>query len=169
MKKSIVLILFFLTFSLYSKAQNRFNLDSLIGTQAYNFEVKTINGKKYTLSKLKDKIVVLNFWYIGCAPCIREFPDLNKVVEKYKDNKNIIFLAISVDGVEEVVKKFVKRKEFKYQVVATDFTIAKKQGVKLYPTNIVIDKTGKITLASVGYRDTIETEISEAIEKNLKE
>lgn len=168
MKKNIFFLLFYCYFSLV-EAQNTFNLDSLVGTQAQDFEVKTIQGKKYTLSKLKDKVVVLNFWYMACGPCVREMPNLNNLVEKYKDNKNVVFLAISVDGIEEVVKKFVKRKEFKYQVVATDFTIAKKQGVKVYPTNIVIDKTGRITLASVGYRDTIETEISEVIEKNLKE
>ncbi len=159
----------FLFFVIISICQAQVRMDSLVGIDAYNFEVKTTKGKKYKLSDLKDKIVVLNFWYLGCRPCVHEFPDLNNVVEKYKNNKNVIFLGISVDGKEEVIKIFLKRKIFNYQIVVTDYKIAKKQGVYLYPTNIVIDKKGKITFALAGRVMDIEKLLTEEIEKNLKE
>lgn len=165
----IFIVIFLFLFSLKLNAQDTsIILDTLINTKAHDFTIKTLKGKKHTLSKLKGKIVVLNFWYMTCAPCVQEMPLLNNVVEKYKNNKNVIFLAISVAGVEDVVKTFVKRKNFNYQIVATDFTIAKKQGVQLYPTNIVVDKTGKIIFAEAGYNDNIKNLLIEEIEKASK-
>ena len=45
------------------------------------FKVKTIGGKRLTLAELQGKVVVINFWFIGCAPCISEMPALNKLVD----------------------------------------------------------------------------------------
>ncbi len=166
MKKTLIFIFVFLSFAL--QAQDKFSAEHLINTQAQDFELKTIKGKKYSLSKLKGKIVVINYWFMGCQPCVREFPDLNEVVEKYKNHKDVVFLAISVQGSEENVKIFTKRKKFDYQIIVTDFTLAKKQGIELYPTNLVIDKTGKITFAVTGYKDNIAQTLEQEIEKALK-
>ncbi len=171
MKNLIKLFIFIFVFlySLQIHAQDAsIVLDSLINTQAKDFTVKTIKGKKYQLSELKNKVVVLNFWYMACAPCVKEMPALNKVIEKYAKQKDVIFLGISVTGVEEVVKIFVKRKQFAYQIVASDFTTAKKQGVQLYPTNIIIDKKGKITYATAGYNHNIVEILTQEIDKALK-
>jgi thiol-disulfide isomerase/thioredoxin len=167
MKKYLFFSLFFL-FSSVSNAQETSSLSHLLNTQAQVFNLKTIKGKKYSLSKLKGKTIVINYWFPACSPCVREIPDLNQVVEKYKNNKNVVFLAISVVGNEEVVTQFVKRKKFEYQIVATDFTLAKKQGIQLYPTNLIIDKTGKITFAVAGYKDNIKDLLIQEIEKALK-
>jgi thiol-disulfide isomerase/thioredoxin len=149
------------------------NLSSLVFFSTFAlfiafFKHKKSCFKKYSLSKLKGKTIVMNYWFMGCQPCVREFPDLNEVVEKYKDNKNVVFLAVSVQGIEENIKIFVKRKKFDYQIVATDFTLAKKQNIQLYPTNLIIDKTGKITFAVAGYRENIKDLLIEEIEKALK-
>ena len=83
---------------------------------APDFKVTTLDGKPYDLAALRGKVAVLNFWYIGCAPCNKEMPQLNQLVEEYKENKDVIFLAIAPDGVEDL-KKFLKVKEFKYQII----------------------------------------------------
>src|SRR6185312_613814 len=56
-----------------------------IGSEAPDFTVADLNGKMYKLSDLKGKTVVLNFWFTTCAPCVTEMPELNRLIEKYKN------------------------------------------------------------------------------------
>jgi len=51
------------------------------GKPVTNFEFKDMNGNLYTLASLKGKVVVLNFWFSTCVPCIEEVPELNMLVE----------------------------------------------------------------------------------------
>jgi thiol-disulfide isomerase/thioredoxin len=46
---------------------------------------------------MKGKIVVIKCWYIHCAACIKEFPEVNNLVRKYKDRKDIIFISLAED------------------------------------------------------------------------
>ena len=56
------------------------------------FKTTDINRNKLNLQEMKGKIVVFNFWFINCPPCKREIPELNKLVEKYKE---VVVLAIT--------------------------------------------------------------------------
>jgi len=60
--------------------------------EALEFSVKDMDGKSFELSELKGKVVVINFWFVNCKPCVDEMPGLNKIVEKFKNNQNVIFL-----------------------------------------------------------------------------
>lgn len=142
------------------------SVDSLINTVAPNFTLETLEGKSYQLNKLKGKVVVLNFWYLGCAPCLREFPQLNSTREKFKKDK-VVFLAISVDGSSENIRKLLTRKTFNYEIIATDFSVAKSYRVKLYPTNVVIDSEGIIKFVKVAYHEDIDIQLSKAIQEAL--
>jgi len=68
------------------------------------FSVTDIKGNTYTSEELKGKVVVLNFWFIGCAPCRIEIPGLNEMVKHY-DKEEVVFIAFALDGKEEL-KKF---------------------------------------------------------------
>src|SRR5262245_507685 len=59
-------------------------LQGLVGCKAPNFRVKTMTGDSLTLSELSGKVVVLNFWFIGCAPCQAELPALNALAIEYQ-------------------------------------------------------------------------------------
>lgn len=138
-------------------------VDSLVGSKAENFTVMTLDSKIYELREL-DKIVVINFWFGACAPCIAEFPDLNELSKKYETNKDVIFLGISVQGTEDFVRKFTRRKEFNYQIVASDFSISNILHVQMYPTNIIIDKKGIIRFAKTGYDPQIFSKMDNMIQ-----
>lgn len=56
----------------------------LVDTVAPPFSVTDINGNEYSLESLKGKIIVLNFWFVECKPCVQEMPELNELVEIYK-------------------------------------------------------------------------------------
>ena len=108
----------------------------------YNFS--DISGKKYSTSSTKGKIVVLKCWYIGCVACIEEFPEVNKLVDSYKDRDDILFVSLAMDPKKELVG-FLKTNKLKYATVPNvkDF-MQHQMNINSYPTHILIDRTGKI-------------------------
>jgi thiol-disulfide isomerase/thioredoxin len=117
------------------------------------FKVHDINGKKVDAKDWAGKTVVLNYWFIGCPPCRAEIPDLNKLALKYKDNPNVIFIAIALDQ-DYDVSDFIKKNPLAYHVVGDGRDLANMFKIHLYPTNVVIDKQGKVQLHySGGYQN----------------
>ena len=106
-------------------------------------------GNKFDLKTLSDKIYVINFWFINCPPCKQEIPDLNKIVEKYKDNKNVVFLAIALDNRSDL-KKFLSTMPFNYNIVDDGRYYAQKYGVNGYPTHVIVGKDGLIKFSTLG-------------------
>jgi peroxiredoxin len=120
----------------------------LVGKQAMDFEVVDLKGKKYNLSELKGKVVVLNFWFVECKPCIMEMPELNELTKEFK-GKDVVFLAIALND-KKRVKKFLKTTKFDYRVVSNGQPVADAYGIKGFPTNIIIDQNGLIKYVSSG-------------------
>jgi peroxiredoxin len=118
------------------------------GKKLSDFKLKDMQGTKYRLSDLKGKVVVLNFWFINCPPCKQEIPELNKVVDDYK-NKEVLFLAIALDEYREL-SHFLSETSFHYKIVDGGRWFAQNHGVKAYPTHLVLDKEGKVVYHTSG-------------------
>ena len=115
-----------------------------------SFTVTTLEGKKIKSKDLKGKILVLNFWFIDCLPCIKELPALNKLVEMYKSNKDVVFLAITWEPRERVEKEFLKKHKLLFQVVPDARPIIERFIETGYPTTYVVDRDGKVRGAWLG-------------------
>jgi thiol-disulfide isomerase/thioredoxin len=109
------------------------------------FKIKDINGRKIEAKDWAGKTIVFNFWFIGCPPCRAEIPELNRLALKYKNNPNVIFVGFSLDD-EYDIKEFIKKNPFNYQLVGDGSNYASEFNINLYPTNVVIDKQGKVKL-----------------------
>ena len=110
---------------------------------AFNF--KDINGDIYNNASFDGKIVVIKCWFISCVACIKEFPELNKLVEQNKRyNDDIVFISFAIDS-KEGLKSFLSERRFDYLVIpdAEDF-ISDSLHVDTYPTHILLDKKGKV-------------------------
>lgn len=70
--------------------------DCVRGKMIPGLNFTTINGKRYSNSDLRGKILVINFWFKGCAPCVAEMPSLNKLRNEFKD-KNVLFIGFASD------------------------------------------------------------------------
>lgn len=134
----------------------------LVGKDAFEFSVTDIDGTTYTLSELKGKTIVLNFWFVECKPCVMEIPELNELVKKYKNNKDIIFLGLATNRKEQL-ETFLKKQAFGYNIVPETRNVAATYGVSGYPTHIVIGKNGKITFVATGLSPTTVHNLEEAI------
>jgi uncharacterized protein (TIGR03435 family) len=94
-------------------------------------------------SDYRDKVIVLDFWFTNCAPCLYTMPHLNDLAETYKDN-NIAFMAITFEDHQQVLE-FLKKKKL-LAMVGTDTTHAliDKYGVESYPQTFLIDAGGTV-------------------------
>ena len=78
------------------------NLDKE-GTPFPQFNFKDIDGKQYSNESIKGKTVILKCWFIGCAACVKEFPELNALVEEYKDRDDFVFLSLADDDDSDLI------------------------------------------------------------------
>jgi thiol-disulfide isomerase/thioredoxin len=115
-----------------------------------HFKERDMNGKKFDTKALAGKVIVLNFWFINCPPCRMEIPELNKIVDKYKDNPDVVFIAMALDDAS-ALQDFLKTTPYQYNIIDNARYIAEKYGIKTYPTNVVVDKAGNVKFHSSGY------------------
>nr|WP_294948606.1 TlpA disulfide reductase family protein [uncultured Mucilaginibacter sp.] len=119
------------------------------GLKMEPFKARDINGNKIDLKMLQGKIVVLNFWFIKCPACRDEMPELDQLATSYAADSDVVFIAISLDA-KWKVKDFLKTTSFGYQQISDGNYYSNNYQVDLYPTNIVLDKSGVIKFNSVG-------------------
>ena len=117
---------------------------------APNFTLNDINGKPLSLSDLKGKWVVLDFWGSWCPWCIKGFPALKEAYKEY-DGK-IEVLGVDCGDTEETWKASVAKHELPwlqvYNPKGTDLTA--QYGIQGFPTKFIIDPEGKVANVTVG-------------------
>lgn len=143
-----------------------------IGNSFPNFVASNKDGKINNES-LKGKVVLINFWFEGCSPCIAEFPALNELAEKLSSNKDFRFISFTWNN-PETVQRVIKQYHLRFPVfsVKDDECMRLNQGCG-YPTSILLDKQGKIKYLVAGGitpgkpRDFVMKTLLPAIEKEL--
>jgi peroxiredoxin len=114
------------------------------GKDIPKFSFTDINGTTYSNAVTKGKVLILKCWFIHCVSCVKEFPELNKLVEAYNEDKNILFISLASDSKDALVS-FLKDRPFKYATVPKSGNyVMESLGVQMFPTHLVIDTDGKI-------------------------
>jgi thiol-disulfide isomerase/thioredoxin len=118
------------------------------GTPGYDFKLKDVNDKTYTLSSFKGKVVVIDMWAMWCAPCLAQKPVMEKIAEGYHDRNDIVFVGVSVDGFgkRDAWKAFVQKKGFTSIELLSNHTESIQEYYKIegIPRFLVFDREGKI-------------------------
>ena len=137
--------------------QSQLKSTAEVSMQAPLFTATAMSGKIFSLADLKGKIVVINLWSTRCVNCVDETPELNSLVDAFKD-KDVVFLAFAHDALPNV-QKFLKKKPFKYEIIPAGLQeMIVPYGVPIgngffdipFPTHILIDQTGVIRVNQVG-------------------
>jgi thiol-disulfide isomerase/thioredoxin len=102
-----------------------------------------LKGNLYNESNLKNKVIVINYWFINCVPCRQEMPELNKIVDYYKNNSSVVFLGISLDSKDELINA-LKSFDFNYNIIPNSNSFLDSLHLDGYPSHEVIDKAGKV-------------------------
>ena len=154
--------------------------DSLLNEPAPDFTLKDLTGKKVSLTDLKGKIVVIDFWATWCLPCIQSFPGMQIAKNQYKNDPNVTFLLIDIkeknSNYKERIQKLLDENNYTFRVLldekGTDGLqnkVFKQYGLMAIPATIIIDNYGKIRIKKIGNdpemsADEIAKEISDLIE-----
>lgn len=119
--------------------------------QKVDFTLKDLHGKKVTLSELKGKVVLVNFWATWCPPCRKEMPDLDALYKKYAD-QGLVILSISDESMGKV-GPFVESAGYKPEVLLDpDETVHKLYNIDGIPKSFVYDKDGKMVAQTIDMR-----------------
>tara|TARA_R110002049_G_C9050947_1_gene553521 strand:+ start:212 stop:1099 length:888 start_codon:yes stop_codon:yes gene_type:complete len=137
------------------------------GKEFPELTINSISGRTISSKDFKDKIVIINWWSTGCAPCVKEIPELNKIVEKYKSQEDILFLAITNDKREKVLP-FLEKHRFKYNQGFGNDDL-NKIFKDFLPQNVIINRKGITKFFLVGYTEQTPLFIEQTIEQLLKE
>lgn len=119
---------------------------------APDFKLKSLDGQTITLSALKGRSVLLNFWATWCGPCRSEMPFLQEI---YKDLKwqarGLLILTVNLQESDTVVRKFMAENAFSFTVLLdTRGEAGQLYNVASIPTTYIIGKDGIIKNSRIG-------------------
>lgn len=140
--------------ALLRHAQNELRSREVVeGAMAPDFTLPDLQGKPLTLSALRGKWIILDFWGSWCGWCIKGFPKMKVCYEKYADKFEIV--GIDCRDTEEEWKDAVERYALPWLHVynSKEDDIPGIYGVQGYPTKIIIDPEGKINKIILGESD----------------
>ncbi|GEM64900.1 alkyl hydroperoxide reductase [Sphingobacterium faecium NBRC 15299] len=126
------------------------------------------NGKDITLSSLKGKVVFINFWATWCPPCIHEMPSINSLKQSFKENNEIIFLMVDVDGMMDKSKAFMAENKYDLQVYAPHGEIPSEFLGNAIPTTVILNKKGELVDRLEGGRDYADPAIKKSLDKLIQ-
>ena len=136
------------------------------GQPAPDFRFPLIDGRSFRLSKHRGKVVWLAIWRVGCPPCRREIPELNRIREKYSAD-DVVVVAANIRDRKEKVEEFLRENDITFPIMhdtseeAFDTFYRMYQtvpGMSAVPMHYILDREGAVVTGF--YRDGIKSGVS---------
>ncbi len=119
--------------------------------QKADFTLRDLQGKAWTLKSLRGKVVLLNFWATWCPPCRKEMPDLQALLDQFREH-GLVILAVS-DEEANKVRPFITERNVTYPILLDPGRkvneLFRIQGI---PKSFVYDRGGKLVAEAIDMR-----------------
>ena len=139
------------------------------GEPAPNFQLRDMNGQVISLSDLRGKVVLLNFWATWCGPCRIEMPAMERLYRTF-DRKDFEILAVSTDAQGVVVTRpFQQENQLSFPILHdSDFRVGLSYGARTLPMTFMVDRQGIVRQQIFGARDWQAAEAHQLIKMLMK-
>lgn len=140
------------------------------GAPLPDFTLSDLHGKHHTLSSLKGRVVVVNFWATYCPPCIKEMPSLQRLKEKMQ-GKPFTLLAVNMAEEQGAIESFLQRFNHKIDfpiLLDPQAEVVEGWMISAVPTTFILDTKGNIRYALYGGLEWDSPEVINTINALLK-
>jgi cytochrome c biogenesis protein CcmG, thiol:disulfide interchange protein DsbE len=139
-----------------------------VGNYLAEYTATNLDGSKFDMATRRDKVVLVNVWATWCGPCRFEIPELQALHDQFKaDGFEVVGISVDESGVESV-KQFVDEQKMTYPVALDpEGRIANLVQTSMLPTNVLLDRDGKIVWKRAGVIVKNDRELMSAIQKAL--
>lgn len=139
-----------------------------VGDPAPDFSVTLFDGSHLTLSELRGKVVLLNFWATWCPPCRQELTRVQKDLIDRFAGRDFLFLPVSRGEKRSDVAAFREKTGYTFPMgLDSTRTIYDRYATNFIPRNYLIDRDGRIITVTIGYSPEEFDELIAAIERAL--
>jgi thiol-disulfide isomerase/thioredoxin len=169
----VLVIAFEINPGLFVKSQSSqlgdlLNAGPNIGDRAPDATAKTLDGRSWRLSDQIGKVVVIDFWATNCPPCIKDLPMLQRIQKEYAEQKDFVFVSVSVDTDRSALEQFLLTHAMPWPVLFENGSgfenkFARKFEVYFIPSLWVIDKKGRIAAKHVETEKELRSKIAESL------
>lgn len=121
-----------------------------VGDLAPAFELTDLDGNQVKLDDYRGQVVLLNFWAVWCGPCRTEFPVIQQVYGRYK-NQGFVVLAVNIQESKERIAEFASELELSFPVLLDRRgQVTARYHVRGLPTSFLVDREGRILEKHIG-------------------
>ncbi|RLL45420.1 TlpA family protein disulfide reductase [Oceanobacillus piezotolerans] len=120
-----------------------------VGETAPNIELETVDGETFSLTDLRGKKVILNFWATWCPPCREEMPEMQKFYDEHKDEVEVVAVNLSdTENNLQDVPDYISQYGYTYPIpMDKEGTVASAYSVITVPTTYFIGTDGVVQQA----------------------
>ena len=138
------------------------------GSPSPEWQLKTHTGDEVrSLSDLKGKVVLIEFWIKNCGACISSVPVLNELRNQF-EGEDFELLGVNLYDESDAINQFVKRHNVQYPILVGGEQLSEAYGVDGFPAIFILDRSGDIIYAHSGLNKSVLSDISKILKKELK-
>ena len=135
-----------------------------VGDKFPAFSAMDIDGKRWNQEDVKGKVMVLNLWYSGCAPCRAEMPELSTWKSEMPD---VMYFSATYESAE-VARPIIEKQGINWTHLVENTQFKEFIGSNGYPMTIIVDKAGVVSMIEHGTSPTQRAELKKKIEELRK-